>query len=1323
MIHIPAARTRGLTRVIVRLSAPPLAAWHSDRSIAFASRATQLNVHSASSVAYLAKLARLQQAAEAQVRAAIPAARIQEHFAILLDGFTVELPARSLPKLLSVQAVNKIYPSLTYMATMDRGPSVIHATDLEAATGQKGEGMKIAVIDTGVDSTSPFLNPAGFSYPPGFPKGDTKLTTPKVIVAKVFPGPVRDASSNKAFDPTEPHGTHVAGIAAGDENTTAPAGTDHPQVTGLSGVAPKAWIGNYRVFTVPTPLGHEADTPEIVNAFEAAVADGMNVINFSGGGPQTDPANDAMYEAIHNTALAGVVPVIAAGNDREDFGLGTAGSPGTAPDAISVAATSNSHVFAPALSVVGGPLSLGAIPIQNAGGAPLPSAWATLNQTVVDVSSIMGTDGKPVESHLCGSATDPNSTIGTLPKDSVKGKILLVSRGICTFVSKAERAALGGAIGMILVDNRFGEANQIPIQLPIASGMIADLDGQQLRAYADANGGQATIRVTSSIQEIPTNRAGVITSFSSAGPTDFGHMLKPDISAPGLDVLSSTPPKTTGELFSVFAGTSMATPHVAGAAALLLQQHPGWTPWDVKSALMSTAGPAWGNTARTQEAPVLLEGAGLTNVLTANDPKVFTDPQSLSFEKIDVSTGAQRSSMLLTMSDAGDGAGNWTVSLAPQSQTTGVEIDVPGTVTLSPGGDVAIPVVVRAPANAGTGENYGFVVLTQNGVQRRVPYEFLIERPALRNLTAVPLKKFQTGSTATGKSLVSVYCCPLAPFGPPANYTGPTMNEDGSEHLYYTDVNEPIVNLGVSVLGSSAGALIDPFVLGSKDENDVQGYAGIPTDVNSLTYDANVDIGAAGVQFPRLQRFYVAVDSRTDEFTGRSQKGAYLLNAWVNDLTPPAMRVLTTKVSAGRPLLVAQALDSQSGSGPALSGHQLRQHPDRGLRLRPGLRAGPLRHPDVCAEVEAGHHQGDRGGLRLPGVEEHQHRRKRHLSQHGVPAVEVDRRERADRDLGRAACSRLCVQERPAGRRRRRDEEDQERHVHRRQPPDRGRQDRARRCVLRRVEHQEPQEGHPEPAGDGDGRSRAERHGRPRAQDLQVAVVTGASSGIGAELVRALQARGTLVVGLSRRPSDADEHEECDVSDRTAVDAAAARVLARHPRVDLLVNNAGVGARHNYLDADAGTDRTGDPRQLPGHGLVDPGVPAGARQRLAPRQHRLGGRSVAVGPYSASKHAQLAFSRSIAVELAPRGIQVHTVSPGFVETEGFPQYERLPHSLHRLVADPALVVERVLGAVDRGKREIVVPRWYRPAAWLQALAPGAVASARARTSRRSPRSP
>ena len=214
-----------------------------------------------------------------------------------------------------------------------------------------------------------------------------------------------------------------------------------------------------------------------------------------------------------------------------------------------------------------------------------------------------------------------------------------------------------------------------------------------------------------------------------------------------------------------------------------------------------------------------------------------------------------------------------------------------------------------------------------------------------------------------------------------------------------------------------------------------------------------------------------------------------------------------------------------------------------------------------------------------------------------------------------------------------------------------------------------------------------------------------------------------LVVGLSRRASDADEHEECDVSDRSAVDATATRVLERHPRIELLVNNAGVGARSSYLAAAPETiERVMRVNYLGSVWSTLAFLPGlGEGSHLVNVVSVAG--SVAVGPYSASKHAQLAFSRSMAVELAPRGITVHTVNPGFVETAGFPQYERFPAALHRLVIDPQLVVERLLGAVDKGKREIVVPRWYRPAGWAQALAPGAIASARARTSRRRPRTP
>jgi NAD(P)-dependent dehydrogenase (short-subunit alcohol dehydrogenase family) len=223
--------------------------------------------------------------------------------------------------------------------------------------------------------------------------------------------------------------------------------------------------------------------------------------------------------------------------------------------------------------------------------------------------------------------------------------------------------------------------------------------------------------------------------------------------------------------------------------------------------------------------------------------------------------------------------------------------------------------------------------------------------------------------------------------------------------------------------------------------------------------------------------------------------------------------------------------------------------------------------------------------------------------------------------------------------------------------------------------------------------------------------------------VRALRRRGTLVVGLSRRPSEADEHEECDVADREAVSAVAESVLARHPRIDLLVCNAGVAARGSYLSA--GPERIEQVIRVNYLGAVWstlaflPGLGEGSH--LVNVVSVAG--TVAGGPYSASKHAQLALSRSLAYELAPRGIRVHTVNPGFVETPGFPQRGRIRGPLYRLVPGPAFVAERILDAVDGDRREVVVPRWYRPAAWVQSLLPGAVANARARTSRRRLRSP
>jgi hypothetical protein len=164
-------------------------------------------------------------------------------------------------------------------------------------------------------------------------------------------------------------------------------------------------------FNVPTPIGLVANTPEIAAAFESAVRDGMDIINFSGGGAETDPANDAMIEVIQNVVAAGVVPVISAGNDRDTFGLGTVGSPGSAPAAIAVAAVSNTHVFAPILTVRAGdaPDDVERIAIESAGGSRFPASFGARTTRLVDVGALTGTDGAPVGRQLCGPEDDPNN--------------------------------------------------------------------------------------------------------------------------------------------------------------------------------------------------------------------------------------------------------------------------------------------------------------------------------------------------------------------------------------------------------------------------------------------------------------------------------------------------------------------------------------------------------------------------------------------------------------------------------------------------------------------------------------------------------------------------------------------------------------------------------------------------------------------------------------------------------------------------------------------------------------------------------------------------
>jgi NAD(P)-dependent dehydrogenase (short-subunit alcohol dehydrogenase family) len=237
----------------------------------------------------------------------------------------------------------------------------------------------------------------------------------------------------------------------------------------------------------------------------------------------------------------------------------------------------------------------------------------------------------------------------------------------------------------------------------------------------------------------------------------------------------------------------------------------------------------------------------------------------------------------------------------------------------------------------------------------------------------------------------------------------------------------------------------------------------------------------------------------------------------------------------------------------------------------------------------------------------------------------------------------------------------------------------------------------------------------------QVAVVTGGSSGIGAAVALALRAQGWHCVLLARGEERLREFaddlradwETCDVGDREAVERVAAAVLERHPRLSLLVNNAGIPGRGGFLKT--APERIEEVMRTNYLGAVWclraflPGLEAAAPSHVVNVVSVAGavasGRS---GPYSSSKHAQLAFSRSVAAELRPRGVHVHTILPGFVETEGFPQRTRFGPALGSLVVDPELVAERVLAAVEQDRREVFVPRWYRVAPLAQALAPSLV---------------
>jgi subtilisin family serine protease len=781
-----------LVEVVVTLPRPSLAvAVARNRTLAAtAQRRHSLSVRAPAAVSYLGTLAAGQRTLAARLAVTIPAARVHWHYSVALDGVSVVLPASELAQLRALPGAT-VWPSVTYHAlqdtptsasetTADPGPALIGATALWGqGLATAGEGVRIGLIDDGIDQDHPYFNPSGFSYPAGFPKGNTAFTTPKVIVARAFPSPSTHWKyANRPFDPRFSfHATHVAGIAAGDYNTpTAPNGGSP-----ISGVAPEAYLGNYKALTVPTgAFGLDGNSPEIAKAIDQAVADGMNVINLSIGEPEVEPRRDIVVRALENAAAAGVVPVVAAGNDYDVGGLGTIGSPANAPAAITVAA------------------------------------------------STMGN----------GDGTRPDH--------------------------------------------------------------VAD--------------------------------------FSSAGPTPVSLQLKPDVTAPGVDVLSSVPAHD----FEMLDGTSMATPHVAGGAALLLQRHPGWTVEQVKSALAST-GDVVHPSGHSGEVSVLREGGGRIDLVRADQPLIFTNPTSLGWGL--VRRGFSGTKQLST-ADAGGGDAPWQVSIHAQSMPRGAKLE-PQTKTLRAGTSLGVRLTVSPTAAAG--DATGFVVLTRGTDVRRIAYWFHVEVP---RLGLDPHRILQgpgiySGNTAGQASRVSSYRYPQRGLAP-----GVPLQLGGPEQVFRFQLRRRVANFGVAIVQHAPGVKVSPRLVADDDENRVVGYTGLPVALDPYQGFARAE-PAVGAVLPAPGNYEFVFDTPTGK-----KPGAFRFRFWVNDTSPPSIRLLGHRHTIGRSIRLA-VRDSGSGVDPhslsaRIGGEPVRLGYAHGVLL---LRTNGLRPGRKVLRVEASDYQ------------------------------------------------------------------------------------------------------------------------------------------------------------------------------------------------------------------------------------------------------------------------------------------------------------------------------------------------------------------------------
>jgi uncharacterized repeat protein (TIGR01451 family) len=682
--------------VIVKYDSPPLASYEGGiPGLAATSPAVtgeRLNLRASRNRAYLQHLAGERDRVIQTVRSMAPRASITHDLAVVVGGVAVQAPRSEIDRLREVPGIT-VYPDELQSLDTFRSPEFIGATSAWERVGgaaNAGAGVIVGILDSGIWPENPSFSdpdPAGnpFPAPPPRWQGTTcdfgaiggPLDAPfqcnnKLIGAARFMATYESMAGLQSYEfrsarDDDGHGTHTAGTAAGNAGTQASVlDLDRGQV---SGVAPRAHLAAYKVCG---ELGcYQSDSAA---AIQQAILDGVDVLNFSISGG-TNPFADAVSEAFLGAYNAGVFVAASAGNSGP--GANTVGH--RAPWITTVAASTHDRSFRNSVAVNGGTLTV---------------TGASITAGVPDAASIVWNTVNP----LC---------LNTATSEDFTGQIVVCERGLIARTDKSANVAAKGAVGLVLYNTAPGQSLDLDNH-SIPTSHIDSASGTELLAFLAANPNATATISESSLEPVPGD---VLAAFSSRGGNGLTlGVLKPDIAAPGVAILAPYTSLRYGaanDPFGFLSGTSMASPHIAGAAALLRQQFPTWTPGMIKSALMTTAETAVLREDGVTPAKAFDTGAGRVDLAAATNPGLTFSAPGSDFVQFQNALTSVNQPSVYTPANPGSvtvnrvarstlwSAKRWQISVIADP---GLSIVAPAGFTLGAGRTVAIPITVDASA-------------------------------------------------------------------------------------------------------------------------------------------------------------------------------------------------------------------------------------------------------------------------------------------------------------------------------------------------------------------------------------------------------------------------------------------------------------------------------------------------------------------------------------------------------------------------------------------------------------------------------------------------